>query len=147
MRHAAISLLVRSERGPETCCDLTLRTRTLREPGQLRRSFSALLPRALALASGWPSRQSCVVSTRKVSSERSRLAPASAALGCMPRGQWAPLDARLVEPPELSRACAVLGRARPAPSPRSPLATVRRRGLVVGSCLRCSSCSFCRRHL
>ena len=37
-----------------------------------------------------------------------------------------------------SRACAVPQQARPAPSPRSPLATVRRRGLVVRCCPSCS---------
>ena len=36
------------------------------------------------------------------------------------------------------RACAVLQQARLAPRPRSPLATVRRRGLVVRSCPSCS---------
>ena len=69
-------------------------------------------------------------------------------LGVVPHGQRSPLDAdtyvlidrptRLVEPPSLSRACAVLQQARRAPSPRSPLATVRRRGLVVKSYPSCS---------
>ena len=46
------------------------------------------------MASGLQSRQSCgVISTR----ERSGLAAVSAALGCVPRGQRAPLNAR--EPP------------------------------------------------
>ena len=74
------------------------------------------------------------VSSREVSSERSRLAAVSAALGCAPLGQRAPLEAdtyslidrptRLMDPPSLSRACAVPQQARPAPSPRSPSATV-----------------------
>ena len=62
---------------------------------------------------------------------------------------WSPLDANtyvltdpsthLVEPSLLSsRACAVLQQARHAPSPRSPLATPRRRSLVVKSDPNCS---------
>ena len=77
-----------------------------------------------------------------------RLAAVSAALGCVLGGQQAPLNAdtyvlierstRLVDLLCSSRACAVPQQARPTPSPRSPLATVRRRTLCVMSCPSCS---------
>ena len=88
------------------------------------------------------------VSSREASSERSRLAAVSAALGCVLGGQRARLDADryvliyrstcLVELLVLSHACAVLQQARPAPSARPPLATVRGRGLVGRFWLSCS---------
>ena len=85
-------------------------------------SFTASLPQALALASG--------LESREVRSKRSRLAAVSAALGCVPHGQRAPLGAALP--------CLCCPAASTSGAEWSPLATVRRRGLVVRSCPRCS---------
>ena len=69
----AMPLIVRTWRGPDCGCHRVS---------------------CCASASAWPSRQTYgVVSTREVPSERSRLAAVSAALGCVPRGQGALLDA------------------------------------------------------
>ena len=95
-------------------------------------SEAAIVPRGPLRLPG------CIPAKTVVSSrlERSRLAAVSAALGSAPRGQRAPPDrsTRLVDPPLLFPCLAVLQQARPAPSPRSPLATVRRRGLAARSC-------------
>ena len=134
MRHVAILLLVRSVRGPTQ----SLRSRTAvritseNEACQAVDQMRGCLEHLHGHLGAHPAK---AVSSREASSNRSRVAAVSPALGCdADTYVWIDWSTRLAEPPLLSCECAVMRQARPTPSPRSPLATVRRRGLVVKSC-------------